>query len=151
MVGRLVTFWEGDFSGAMLNFWGVNDPCPFPSTFDPKLQHLPLSWYQHAASKAHVRRLSGRLAVALLRQTSRWSTYLTPEAKAPPVQKQGFHSRATKGKPRVSRQALIHKGQFCREWCGIGQGIGWLATNQNVWETTSLEVQVDYFLNGFEA
>ena len=28
--------------------------------------HLPLSWYQHAASEAHVRRLQGRLAIALL-------------------------------------------------------------------------------------
>ena len=23
MVGRLLSFWEGPFSGAMLNFWGV--------------------------------------------------------------------------------------------------------------------------------
>lgn len=84
--------------------------------FDPKLQHLALSWYQHAASKAHVRRLIGRLAVALLRE-SRWSTYLSPEAKAPPVQKQGFHSRATKGKPSVKGKPWIHKGQSCREWC----------------------------------
>jgi len=24
MVGRLCSFWDGNFSGAMLNFWGVN-------------------------------------------------------------------------------------------------------------------------------
>ena len=23
MVGRLLSYWEGNFSGAMLNFWGV--------------------------------------------------------------------------------------------------------------------------------
>ena len=71
MVGRLISFWETPFSGAMLVSGSVNETCNMFLEFQPSI-------FSVASSSSRLTKTCASLNKSLLGHKPRWSKYLSP-------------------------------------------------------------------------